>query len=154
MRRRLVLLAALSLIGTELLGAQPPPANRIWGEVFVGSDLESYLRTLQLLGVVPLYPWGIRSFSQREIARLAPRDTALPWATRYEFGGADRPRIALLRPGGTLRGDSAFPFGANHGAVWAGGGLPTPLHAGLAAGYGGLPITIPTRPSRAENASF
>src|SRR3989454_9381551 len=154
MRRRLVLLAALGLFGSERLAAQSPPANRIWGEVFVGSDLESYLRTLQLLGVVPLYPWGIRSFSQREIARLAPRDTALPWATRYEFGGSDWPRIALLRPGLTLRGNSAFPFGANDGAVWAGRGLTTALDAGVSAGYGALTMTIAPLAFRAENASF
>src|SRR5437899_998815 len=154
MRRRLVLLAALGLIGIELLAAQSMPANRIWGEVFAGGDLESYLRALQLLGDVPLYPWGIRSFSHGEIARLAPTDTQLPWATRYQFGGSDRPRLELLRPGLTLRGNSAFPFGANDGAVWAGRGLTTALDAGVSADYGALMITIAPLAFRAQNASF
>src|SRR5437762_395656 len=32
-------------------------------EVFAGSELETYLRNLQLIGWVPLYPWSVRSFS-------------------------------------------------------------------------------------------
>ena len=52
-------------------------------EIFAGSQPENYLRYLQTMGLVPLYPWSSRAFSPREVDRLIPRDTAHPWRDRF-----------------------------------------------------------------------
>ena len=54
-------------------------------EVFAGSDLESYLRYLQILGKSNAYPWSMRAFSPWEIDQLAPTDANHPWAARYDL---------------------------------------------------------------------
>lgn len=156
MRRLLVVFGALwfsvgSLLAAQIPGTQPLP---VWGEVFVGSELESYLRDLQLLGEVRLYPWSIRSFSQREVGKLAPGDTTLPWARRYAFDARGGARVALLRPGVTVRWNSGFPFGPNAGAVWAGRGLTGAIDAGVAAAYGPVSATVAPLAFQAENAPF
>ena len=155
MRRTLAALATLCLGTARLLaqaggrGAEPLP---VWGEVFVGSEAESYLRDLQLIGAVPLYPWSLRSLSQGEVLRLAPHDSTLPWARRYTFGSKSSARIALVRPVVTARWNSAFPFGANDGAVWAGRGVTGAIAAGVAAAYGPVSVTVAPLAFRAQNA--
>jgi hypothetical protein len=69
-------------------------------EATAGSDAEDYLRTLQVAGMAPLYPWSARSFSPAEIDRLAPGNRAHPWAARFAVDtGADAgaPRSARVR---------------------------------------------------------
>lgn len=156
MRRLLVVFATLWFGAGSFLAAQVPSAQPlpVWGEVFVGSELESYLRDLQLLGEAPLYPWSIRSFSQREVGKLAPADTTLPWARRYAFDAKDRARVALLRPGVTVRWNSGFPFGPNAGAVWAGRGFTGAIDGGVAAAYGPVSVTVAPLAFRAQNVSF
>src|SRR5512141_2460409 len=58
------------------------PSN-IRYELFADSPGESYLRYLQTTGLVPLYPWSSRPFSQRELGVLVPKDTLHPWAERF-----------------------------------------------------------------------
>ncbi|HEX8360753.1 MAG TPA: hypothetical protein VF613_11615, partial [Longimicrobium sp.] len=53
-------------------------------EATAASDAEGYLRTLQVAGMAPLYPWSLRSFSPGEIDRLAPTHRAHPWAARFQ----------------------------------------------------------------------
>jgi len=152
MRRSFAALATLCVCTARLLAAQGAQPLPVWGEVFVGTEAESYLRDLQLVGAVPLYPWSLRSFSQGEVVRLAPRDTTLPWARRYAFGGNRHARFALLRPAVTARWNSAFPFGTNDGAVWAGRGLTGAIEAGVAAAYGPVSVTVAPLAFRAQNA--
>ncbi|MBA2245150.1 MAG: hypothetical protein H0W11_09340 [Gemmatimonadetes bacterium] len=147
--------AALLLVPAPLVAQT---ASQVGGrnEVFVGSELESYLRFLQSEGRSELYPWSVRSFSAAEVERLLPRDSAHPWAGRYDLqpdttGGF---RLELIRPQAQLIFNSAFPYGANNGAVWAGRGLTTALHAGVSARYGAISLTLAPVVFRAENASF
>jgi hypothetical protein len=155
MRRRFALLAVLLFPFGGTVAAQAPTPLAVWGEVFPGSELESYLRVLQTLGRVPLYPWGLRSLSHGEIARLTPPDTGHPWARRYDFSGAGlRVRLGLVRPAATLRVNSTFPYGGNDGPVWAGRGLTSALEAGVTAGYGPLSLTVAPLAFRAENDGF
>src|SRR3954462_5450661 len=62
---------------------QTVTGSNIRYELFADAPGESYLRYLQTTGLVPLYPWSARSFSQRELRVLIPKDTLHPWAERF-----------------------------------------------------------------------
>jgi hypothetical protein len=154
MRIGAFLIAFLLATSNDATG-QSLPATRVWGEVSAGDELETYLRVLQSLGAVPLYPWGARAFSPREVETLAPADSGHPWAHRYSFRrSARRLDFVLLRPAATSRFNSGFPYGANDGPVWAGRGLTSAVEAGIALRYGGLSLTLAPLAFRAENAAF
>ncbi|CAN5836438.1 hypothetical protein BH23GEM3_BH23GEM3_00770 [soil metagenome] len=125
-------------------------------EVFVNSEIENYLRLLQLTGAVAPYPWSIRSFSPGEADRLLPRDSVHPWAGRYALRAEESGsfRVALIRPGFETIYNSAFPYGANDGAVWAGRGLTTVAGVGAAARLGPVSLTLAPIAFRAQNAEF
>src|SRR2546422_3358032 len=127
-------------------------------EVFAGGELETYLRNLQLVGLVPLYPWSVRSFSPRELDRLFPSDTVHPWASHYDRAGPPLPRgrvtFDVVRPTVSVRFNSAFPYGSNDGPIWAGRGLTSAVQAGFALRFGALSLTVAPIVFRAENANF
>ena len=126
-------------------------------EVFAGSELESYLRLLQTLGKSEAYPWSIRSFSPAEVDRLAATDNNHPWAQRFDL--QRRPQTSgfqwdYVRPRVDFYLNSAFPYGGNDGAVWAGKGLTTSFQLGVSARWGPLSAVIAPVAFRAENQSF
>jgi hypothetical protein len=125
-------------------------------EVFSGSVLERYLRVLQLSGDATGYPWSIRSLSPGEVERMAPRDSAHPWADRYSLRGDTSAALQLqwIRPSTRLDYNSAFPYGSNDGAVWVGRGLTSSVQAGFGARYGPLSLVVAPVAFRAENAEF
>ena len=127
-------------------------------EVFAGSELETYLRNLQLIGWVPLYPWSVRGFSPRELDRLFPSDSDHPWADRYDltvpYLASQQLTVDVVRPSASVRFNSAFPYGSNDGPIWAGRGLTSAVQAGFALRYGPLSLTLAPIAFRAENASF
>lgn len=131
------------------------PAGTL-GEVYTGGELENYLRVLQLAGVTSPYPWSIRGFSMDEVRRLAPRDSAHPWAERYSIGGASEGGVAfnLHAPATRVIYNSAFPFGGNDGPVWAGRGMTAALQGGASLRYGGLSLTLAPVAFWAQNAEF
>lgn len=53
-----------------------------------------------------------------------------------------------------LIANSAFPFGSNDGAVWAGKGLTTVIGAGVTAKWSHFSVTLAPRFFRAENSEF
>lgn len=124
--------------------------------VFAGGDLENYLRYLQTLGVVPMYPWGARAFSPVELDRLVPADTAHPWGRRYDlFATSDNTgRFTWLTPSTRLQANTTFPYGFNDGAIWAGRGLTVDLQGGFAARRGVLSLTLAPLVFVAQNAGF
>ena len=151
----MLLLASVLLAGGRAAVGQGGAVAPVWGAVSAGGELDTYLRVLQSLGIVPLAPWGARAFSPGEIARLAPPDSGHPWAGRYDWRRSSRSRdFALLRPTASLRFNSGFPYGANDGAVWAGRGLTSAIEAGFAVRYGALSLTVAPLVFRAENADF
>lgn len=125
-------------------------------EVFVGSPAEGYLRYLQTIGLVPLYPWSSRGFSQRELQKLIPRDSAHPWRARFVEVSrtVEGFRYGVVQPSATLRFNSAFPYGSNDGPVWAGRGLTSAVQAGFYADWGPVSLTLAPMIFRAENQTF
>ncbi|MBI4541438.1 MAG: hypothetical protein HY705_00220 [Gemmatimonadetes bacterium] len=157
--RWFIQLLALALVG----GFRPPPlpCQQVTAapgrhEVVVGSELENYLRLLQLAGLSPRYPWSLRGFSPREVDRLVPPDTSHAWAGRFapmqESPG--RLRLTLLRPGIRVSVNSALPAGLNDGAVWTGRGLTTVFQGGLQVRYGPVSLTLDPIVFRSENGAF
>ncbi|HJQ12164.1 MAG TPA: hypothetical protein VJ840_14125, partial [Gemmatimonadaceae bacterium] len=116
-----------------------------------GSEMEDYLRVMQIAGKVPLYPWSIRAFSRREITRLATADSTGPWNLRSSFSSSPA-TLGPLRVAEIF--NSAFPYGANDGPVWAGRGLTSVVSGGIAAALGPISIAIDPLAFRANNTSF
>ena len=125
-------------------------------EIFAGGELENYLRYLQTLGEVALYPWGVRAFSPAEVDRLVPRDTLHPWEVRYDL----TPRagrgfsVDWVAPGASVRYNSTFPYGFNDGPIWAGRGVTAAAQAGVALRWGVLSVTVAPMAFLAQNAPF
>src|SRR5205085_7635408 len=128
LRVALILLVALLDLGVAPFPAIAQDETSVGGrsEIFVGTDLERYLRLLQIDGRATLYPWGIRGFSPIEIDTILSVDRPHPWEHRYDLGRW-RPshgvRLDVIAPTLVTRFNSSFPFGSNDGPVWAGRGL-------------------------------
>jgi hypothetical protein len=137
--------------------AQSAGSAETLGEVLPGGELEGYLRLLQVAGKSRAYPWSVRGFSPADVARLAPRDSAHPWAGRYSFAGggpAGEPQVHVHPVRTRAVFNSAFPYGGNDGPVWAGKGLTTAVEAGVTARWRWLSLTLAPVAFRAENAEF
>lgn len=150
------LLAAAAGLGAALAPAalaQEAAAYRLGAEAVVGSEAESYLRLLQVAGLVPSYPWSIRGFSPSEVQEISPAGDH-PWRERYAGGAAPASWIAPLPVELTARYNSAFPYGRNDGPVWAGRGFTMSAGAGAAGRAGPLAFRIAPQVFWAENRDF
>lgn len=121
--------------------------------VSANSEVEGYLRTLQLVGAVPLYPWSIRAFSAAELRGLAPADTMHPWA-RSLSPDARAAHWRFISPDAGVIYNSRFPYGSNDGPVWAGRGVTSTLTLGVRATYGVFDLIVAPQLFRAQNAEF
>jgi capsule assembly protein Wzi len=139
---------------SPLTGQSVRPAART--EVYAGSELETYLRTLQVAGIVRPYPWSARRFTEAEVDRLLPGDSAHPWAVRYDWRPAPPQRlsVALARPEVSSRLNSGFPYGYNDGAVWAGRGVTFSAQGGVVMRYGSVAASLRPLVSWASNSPF
>jgi len=151
--RSAIAVILLLLLATSWGAAQTETRIPVASEVFVGSEVESYLRVLQLRGIVPEQPWSLRPFSPAELDRLAPPDSGHPWAGRYGFR-LDRATFAAIRPGLSVDLNTTFPYGHNDGAVWAGRGVTVVADAGFRVRRGRLSLTIAPLAFVAQNAAF
>jgi hypothetical protein len=140
---RIVLRATPVLLGFATVPAQPAVAQSrapAATDVPAGSELENYLRLLQVAGKAAHYPWSIRGFSGREIERLLPADTvAAPWRLSAE---RLRSRLTLGSIEVNTVFNSAFPHGSNDGAVWAGRGLTASASVAVRMRAGPLSLTL------------
>ena len=145
-------LLCLSMAGASQLYAQTSGRS----EIFAGSDLETYIRLLQIDGKAAVYPWSIRSFSPKEVDRLLAQPSDHPWAEHYDLGlsRGERFTFDLVRPSLTTSVNSAFPWGANDGPVWAGRGVTASFQAGFAARYGPISLTVAPVAFSSQNAGF
>lgn len=143
--------AAACVAGAVPATAQAPDLG---AEVTVGSEAERYLRMLQVGGEAPLYPWSARAFSPGEVSRLMPADRDHPWAARVAGASADSARLRLVRPRVQLVFNSAFPQGANDGAVWAGRGLTASASAGVQLRAGPLSVRLEPLVYWTQNRDF
>ena len=125
-------------------------------EIFAGSELETYIRLLQIDGKAAFYPWSIRGFSPKEIDRLLAQPSDHPWAGHYDLAPSSGERFTfdLVRPTLTTSVNSAFPWGANDGPVWAGRGVTASVQVGFAARYGPVSLTVAPTAFRSQNADF
>ncbi len=146
-------LASLSGPGVRSIHAQSAGGN---GEVFVGSEFESYLRYLQTAGKSVPTIWSIRGMSPSQLDALAPSDTLHPWARRYNFARPARTGLVIgyIRPTVGFVGNTAYPFGSNDGPVWAGKGMTAWAQAGFTARLGPLSATFAPIAFRSQNAEF
>jgi hypothetical protein len=144
-----VVVICLSLAFSQKISAQQSRVTML--DFSAGSEMEDYLRVMQIAGKVPLYPWSIRGFSRREITRLATADSTGPWKLRDRFNSAPI-TVGPLRLGATL--NSAYPYGANDGPVWAGRGLTSVVSGGIAAALGPISLALDPLAFRANNTAF
>ena len=126
--------AALSQVRAQD-GGRELPVN-----VFVGTEVENYLRYLQTLGITPLHPWSARMFSSEDLARLTPRSDAHPWASSAALHRRAVPLGPVRGEWAPLSADvwynTSFPFGYNDGAVWQGRGATVALQGGASLIWG------------------
>lgn len=157
-RRGIGVLLVLLVAGA---GASPVAAQEegfpVRGEITVNSELERYLRVLQVAGEAQAYPWSLRSFSALELGRIVPADSVRhPWDGRYDLGSHRDGGFgfSLIRPRFRTIYNSSFPVGGHDGAVWAGRGFTTASQIGLTAWAGPLSLTVAPEVFWAQNAEF
>lgn len=145
----------LAFAGARHAAAQTRVPVAVENEIFAGSELERYLRALQITGTGAALPWSVRPFGPREVARMFEAGDDHPWAGRFEGSpGSGGRRVALLPAEMTGIFNSGFPFGGNDGAVWAGKGISAAGAAGAAGKWGPLSVTIYPTVFITENACF
>ncbi len=126
----------LSLLGLSMTAAAQLHAQTSGRrEIFAGSELENYIRLLQLDGRAAIDPWSIRSFSPKEIDRLLAQPSDHPWSEHYDLGLSSGVRFTFepVRPRVDTYSNSTFAWGSNDGPVWAGRGVTASVQAGFAA---------------------
>jgi hypothetical protein len=154
--RNALLVALAATVSWSALTSQSVNRPAARSEVYAGSELETYLRTLQVAGVVGLYPWSARRFTAAEVDHILPTDSAHPWAARYDWRPAPARGIsvAVARPEVASRLNTSFPFGYNDGAVWAGRGITLSAQGGLSVRYGPLAAALVPLVSWTSNGAF
>ncbi len=146
---------AVAALYPVFLSAQPTVVREAPHHLMVGSSGEDYLRYLQIAGLAALYPWSLREFSQPELERLAVARGSHPWSGKGDYKDSPARRsFSILPVNAVLRFNSAFPYGSNDGAVWAGRGLTSALDFGFAFRVGPLSATFNPIVFSAQNRSF
>jgi hypothetical protein len=157
-RSRLVLRQAVvtGVIGVIAapLAAQIPAGSSTRELVAVNTEVERYLRVLQDKGVIPAYSWDVRAFGPRDLDTLLPATNNHPWSARVMRPPKQTAEFYFLTPQAALIYNSAFPYGFNDGAVWAGRGLTGSVQAGFGGRVGPLSFAIEPIAFRAQNSSF
>jgi hypothetical protein len=124
-------------------------------EVFVNSEAENYLRSLQRLGEVPLYPWSIRAFTPVEIRRLTVEAEAHPWNARLREPAPGRAAsFRWVEPELRMAYNSAFPYQRANGTVWMGQGATSAVRAGFSVEAGPVFLTLAPEAYWAQNGEF
>lgn len=143
----------LLLISAPLI-AQDTTSHVAFPLVSVGTVEDNYLRYLQSIGEVPSYPWSIRGFGPQE-ARLLSADSrghpgfpGLTEVRRSTFSAR------LLPVEGAVRFNSAFPYGSNDGAIWAGRGFTPSVAGGFVAMAGPVSLVLDPVAFVAQNEKF
>jgi hypothetical protein len=151
---RAVMILAIALAARNAQ-AQVTAGTRSWAEMTTGSELEQYLRVLQLTGAAPLAQLSLRGWSAFERDSLLPRGESHPWGSAM-IAPAKRPAFSFepIRPQLQLIGNSGWPYGSNDGAIWAGRGLTTAVSGGFELRGGPLTVVIDPVFFRAENQAF
>lgn len=123
------------------------------GALVANGEAERYLRVLQLLGVVPQHPVGIRPWTRHELRTLTPT-AEHPWAARFARpdSGKWRARFILLRPGARVTWNSSAAEGND--PIWFGRGATVDASAGVRFTLGPLDVQLAPTVSWAQNQGF
>lgn len=153
-----IAVAVIAAHASPCTSQQPAIRNR--SALWVGAPLDEYIRLLQLSGEVPLASRMLRPL-QSEMDALVLSDSAKlamnPWRARYgsrQRADTNRFRVEVYDPILRLTENSAVPFGANDGALWAGRGISGAVDVGGALRYGGLTVRLAPAITWSQNASF
>lgn len=153
----LALLLSIAL-GAPVARAQGVVLGRNWQEATVGSELESYLRVLQVAGLSSdRESFSIRPFGPKQLERMgrAADGAGHPWKGQVANArGRWELSASVLRPSLQAIYNTSFPFGYNDGPVWAGRGLTTVVRAGVQVRAGPLSLQLDPIAFRAENDAF
>lgn len=136
-------------------GARRAPAAAL--DLMADGEIERYLRALQIAGIVSTtVPWSARPFSPAMADSAAPRAVAHPWAAAFDWSPErGRAQLAVLPVQMAVIENSAFPFGVNDGALWAGRGATASVTGGLSLRAGSwLHVRLAPIAFIAQNASF
>jgi hypothetical protein len=139
------------------VGAACAPA---WAQQLVvpGSELDAYVRLLEISGRLHGTPLVFRPIAARHLGATLLADSAHPWESQYPLGG--RPaapggiRVTPLEPFTHSVYQSAYPRSVNDGALWAGKGLSSEASTGAMLTWGPLTATLMPTLSFATNDSF
>ena len=128
------------------------PASAALGAV-IGSDVERYVHALTLAGIISPLPWTTRSFGADDLQQFL-RDSSVrahPWRTRMLTALTPRARAV----GSVfLSANSAFPWGANDGAMWQGRGVTAAVGAAVTFRWGPLTAVAAPVAFSAQNTAF
>ena len=119
-----------------------------------GTEMERYLRALELVGKLPSGQWEVRPFGPRELSamRLPERH---PWARQFsDTSPAPRSTWSVVSPSASLIANSGFAYGFNDGPVWAGKGITAVLTGGITARRSGFSVVLDPVAFVAQNVAF
>lgn len=152
MSRRFLVPLLLSISATAI--AQDTPSRATFAVVHVGSVEENFLRYLQSVGQVPAYPWSSRGFGPGESEFLAAESTGRPRFPGLHHRKSGKFSIRFLPIDGAVRFNSAFPYGSNDGAIWAGRGFTSSTSVGIVVTGGPISLVLDPVAFVAQNTSF
>lgn len=137
------------------LAAQDNDAVNVKHQISAGSELENYLRYLQVMSRAADQPWSVRPFSPSQLGYLLERTEDHPWQRHYKLAPSHRfVEVGAISPKTTIFFNSSFPYGSNDGPVWVGRGFTYQIQAGMFARVGPVTLTLAPVAFRAENGSF
>lgn len=114
--------------------------------IVVGSELDDYLRFLELRGEIVGGPLLFRSFTSRDNLSSQLTGTAHVWGDRIRFVSRSKVlhgvQINVLTPETQAVYNSEYPRSFNDGVLWAGKGLSGTLTAGAQIRWGPVTGTI------------
>jgi hypothetical protein len=122
--------------------------------VAAGSEAESYLRALQVAGLVESASWSQRPFSTAALRRMTAGASAHPWSASLAVANTRSRWISPVAVQGTAILNSGFAYGMNDGPVWAGRGLTASALGGVQGAVGPLAFTLVPQVFGAQNAAF
>ena len=145
-RRKRVSLPGVACCWALLSCATATDARTQVTPIVVGSELDDYLRFLELRGEITGGPLIFRSFTSRDNLGSQLTGTAHIWADRIRFVSRSKVlhgvQINLLTPETQAVYNSEYPRSFNDGVLWAGKGLSGTLTAGAQIRWGPVTGTI------------
>lgn len=154
MRRRVIGQCAALIVFAAALSAQATP-TRSWAEMTTGSELEQYLRVLQVAGAAPIAQVSLRGWSAAERDSILPRGALKLWSA--VMSAPPKPSaftIEQIRPQVQLIENSGWAYGSNDGAIWAGRGITSAVSGGFELRSGPLTVVIDPIFFWAQNQAF